>query len=288
MFTKTWCAETLFFQTAISLALLFHGLPCRATEQSEKILNYADQLFVDQEFYRAITEYRRFIAYFPEEEKIDEIYLKICNCYYLGERYFDAINWAKKTLAKSSKPSILAQGNLIAGDSYFALGNYSAAQNFYSAVLSIEDLDLDWSDRARLKLGICALREEKWLKASREFASIKSDSQYFRKSQLFSQKALEGNDLPHKSLWLAGALSLIPGAGYYYAGNKGTALASFIVNSLFIWGTCEAFNKEEKAVGAVIGLFAFGLYSGNIYGSIGSAARYNEQQKEKFWAEFDF
>ena len=45
---------------------------------------YAESLFKEGDFYRAITEYKRFIFFFPKEEKAEKCYFMI------GKSYFKA------------------------------------------------------------------------------------------------------------------------------------------------------------------------------------------------------
>jgi len=85
---------------------------------------------------------------------------------------------------------------------------------------------------------------------------------------------------------VAGVLAVVPGLGYLYDGYKQSAIASFIVNGLFIWGTVEAFRQDNKGLGVVLGLFSFGFYSGNIYGSITSAQRKNTKEKDDLISQF--
>lgn len=259
---------------------------CQADEERERIYKFANVLFESQEFYRAITEYRRFIEYFPDDYRINEAYVRIAESYFYGERYMETISWSQKMIQATIQPEFLVRARILTGDSYLKLGNYRSAMKNYSAVLKLDEIDRHYLDLSHMKLGLCLLHEEDWEDASTEFAKVNTNSSYFERSQLFSKRALQGRSLKRKSRSLAGLLSVIPGLGYVYTGKYQTGIASFVVNGLLIWGTYESFSKGNKGIGFVLGFFGFGFYSGNIYGSINSAAKYNERQKADFLDEF--
>jgi len=261
---------------------------CQTREERERIYKFANVLFESQEFYRAITEYRRFIEYFPDDYRINNAYVRIVESYFYGERYMEALSWSRKVLQTTRQPEVLARVRIVAGDSYFKLGNYGSAIKNYSAVLELNGIDRYYLDLSHMKLGLCLLHAENWRDASSEFGKVNVNSSYFEKAQLFSKNALRGNNLKRKTRSIAGLLSIIPGLGYVYTGNYQTGIASFIVNGLLIWGTYDSFRKGNKGVGFVLGFFGFGFYSGNIYGSINSAARYNERQKVDFLVTFQW
>ncbi len=255
---------------------------CQSIEERERIYKFANVLFESQEFYRAITEYRRFIEYFPDDYRINNAYDRIAESYFYGERYREAISWSQKMIQATIQPEFLVRARILAGNSYLKLGNYRSAMKNYSAVLELGEIDRHYLDLSHMKLGLCLLYEEDWEDASAEFTKVNAKSSYFEKAQLFSKKALQGGSLKRKNRSLAGLLSVIPGLGYVYTGKYQTGIASFVVNSLLIWGTCESFSKGNKGIGFVLGFFGLGFYSGNIYGSINSASNYNERRKADF------
>ena len=51
-----------------------------------------------------------------------------------------------------------------------------------------------------------------------------------------------------------------------------------------IWAAYESFSNELYALGSVITFVEIGFYSGNIYGSVASAHKYN-RKNERQWIE---
>ncbi|MBF0103034.1 MAG: hypothetical protein HQK77_19220 [Desulfobacterales bacterium] len=81
-----------------------------------------------------------------------------------------------------------------------------------------------------------------------------------------------------KSPVLGGVLGIIPGLGYAYSGEYGSAIRSFIINALFIYGMIDTAQHQQWGFFGVIGFFEMTWYSGSIYGGIDAAYRYNENR----------
>ena len=152
-----WCVLLLFSSQAAY---------CQTLEEREKLYRFANVLFESQEFYRAITEYRRFIEYFPDDFRINKAYAKIAECYFYGEKYREAITWSLKMLEIMMEPEYLAHAGIVGGDSYLKLGNYGRAKKNYSAVLELTGIESHYFDLSHMKLGLCLLYEENWTGAS--------------------------------------------------------------------------------------------------------------------------
>jgi tetratricopeptide (TPR) repeat protein len=88
--------------------------------------------------------------------------------------------------------------------------------------------------------------------------------------------------IPRKNPTLAGIFSVIPGGGYLYCGRYYDAVTAFLVNGLLIYAAYESFDKEMSALGGLISLVEIGFYTGNIYGSISAAHKYNKRQHLRF------
>ena len=80
---------------------------------------------------------------------------------------------------------------------------------------------------------------------------------------------------------LGGALGMLPGFGYFYAGEWANGFRSLILNSLFIFGMVHTAENEQWGAFAVITFFEFTWYSGSIYGGIDASHRFNRRREEK-------
>ena len=71
--------------------------------------------------------------------------------------------------------------------------------------------------------------------------------------------------------------TFIPGAGYFYVGQKKTALTALLLNTLFIVASYEFFHHGYIAAGIITTSFEMGWYFGGIYGAGEAAKFYNER-----------
>jgi putative component of membrane protein insertase Oxa1/YidC/SpoIIIJ protein YidD len=106
----------------------------------------------------------------------------------------------------------------------------------------------------------------------------------FESYELIANKNLELTEkairFKNKSASLAGILSIIPGAGYAYTGNKQTAISALIVNGLLAYATYTNLKNKNYGMGILTSVFNLSFYIGNIYGATKSANRFNDQQKK--------
>ncbi len=87
----------------------------------------------------------------------------------------------------------------------------------------------------------------------------------------------EGRD---KSPRLGGLLGMVPGLGYFYAGEYANGVRSIILNALFIYGMVDTAGDEQWGAFGVITFFEITWYSGSIYGGVDAAERYNQRRRE--------
>ncbi len=101
-------------------------------------------------------------------------------------------------------------------------------------------------------------------------------------SLLESQRVVcEVRDASRKSSSLAQALSIIPGAGYLYAGAPANALTSLLVNCLLGYATYTSFSSGNTGVGVILGALTLSFYVGNSFGAASCASRYNDRILER-------
>lgn len=254
----------------------------------ESLLSFADGLTKDGEYYRAITEYRRFISYYPDDPRAGQIDLKIAQCLLAGGSPLESVEWCRNVRNKYSDTELRIKTDFTLGRGYLCLENYKDAQATFKGILKDGDTLAGYSDEGRFLLAISYVGEERWKEASREFSNVTPACPLYDRAFKYSKEVMKGGRLPRKNTGLATALSLVPGLGYIYTGNKGTGMASLVVNGLFAWGTYSAFRKKENGVGVVIGLFSLGWYTGNIYGGSISASRFNERTLKNFKQGFSW
>jgi len=86
-----------------------------------------------------------------------------------------------------------------------------------------------------------------------------------------------------KSPAVAGVLSgIVPGAGQLYLRRGRDALASILLNGLFVWGTWEAFRSDAIGLGVFLAILEAGWYAGNIYSAVNGAHKHNRRAADTY------
>ncbi len=241
---------------------------------------FADYLFSKQQYYRAITEYERYLYNNPDSKYKDEAAYKIGLCYLYGEQYNDAINYFYNYLEDFSNSKYSRDAFLKIVDAYYIIGNYD------DAIFELEDFSRSTTDKdmkiySKFYLGKLYFYKYEWDKAYNKWKEVKT--KYNLMVDKYMAMCQEGKKLPHKSPVVAGGLSMIlPGLGQIYTGDYGDALAVFLVNGIFGYLIYDAVVEKNYVRLGIWSFLEFGWYSGTVYGAIRGAERYNLRQKEQF------
>jgi hypothetical protein len=247
------------------------------------LIGFARSLEEDGDYFRAITEYKRCMHRCCGKPEYCESAVGIGRSYFLAERYVEVLDWcwSRHAFALSAGDRSLLQGH-----TFFRLGNYPEA----SWVLRAAALELGQGsagDKAKYLRGLALIRTGRGCEAIRCFVAVGDASPYYDKATSYATAIARGDTtFPEKRPGVAAALAIIPGAGYAYAGHRGSALVSLIVNGLLWWSAIEAMENGEYAAGVTYGVFALGFYCGGIAGSAESARRYNEHQWSTYQAKY--
>ncbi len=223
-----------------------------------------EKLARDLDLYRAITAFKRAEVLVEDSDRRHQIQYAILLSYYLGEKYEQVITNFEESELSSVGSTFPAYRNLtlILQDSYRRTGDESRADLILGVIRkhSVEDAD-------EMEIGT-ALR-------TGDFAKLRPSS-YAGVADL-----LDTYDARAKSVRRAKHLqALLPGAGYYYVGQKKTAFTSFMINLLFSLATYKAVDKGHVALGVIVGSLEAGWYLGGINGAGLAAKEYNERLYE--------
>jgi len=250
--------------------------------QADGQFTLAERLFAQQKYLLSRLEYERFIHFFPEDERVPKAHYRVGMAYYAQRQYESAIQ-AFKPLMETAYVStnFQARAFFMAAESYQRLGRPSVALTILHN-LEIQSNELSYRDEAIYRRGWIYLELGDWERARRVFNTIPPQGHaHFRMAELIHQ--LEKVDqIDRLSPGLAGTLAIIPGGGYLYCRRYQDALISFLVNAGLIYAAYEAFDNDMVALGGLITFVEIGFYSGNIYGSISSAHKYNRNRQRDF------
>jgi len=253
----------------------------------DKLFTFATELENQGIYNDAVLEYKRLLSYFPFTKHKNRALIGIVHCYYESNRYLDAIYVAGKEDVASMEDADKMDLNISVGKSYFKLENYPKAVYYFSQNSGFSR-NRYLADQSILMEGLSYVYDSKWGEAKKTFARIGGDSQYYGVAENARLLCDGSNRIKYKKPALAATLSVVPGLGYLYSGYPQTALSALLVNGMFMLGTYQAFNANNSGLGAIMGVFALGWYSGNIYGAYTTAERKNISLRNEYLARFSF
>jgi len=240
-------------------------------------LGLAEMFMVEGEYYRAITEYKKFLYFFPDAEHTGYVQLQIGMAYYHGGECPQAIDAFSKV--RQHYPSgQFAAAAFYEGVCRSRLKNFQAAQDSFARVIAYDPASPQAAD-ALAGMSLSAIDREDW-EGSRQTLQRLADNYPDLPRGAAARDALplleEVADRPRKSPVVAGTMSaLIPGSGQAYAGRYRDGLTAFLINGLFIAGTAVAIDQGNYATAAVVGGIGLPFYLGNIYGAANAANLWN-------------
>jgi len=234
--------------------------------------NFAFSLQVAGYLDEASIEYRRILSMYPGSPLTHQINLNLFDCYYLQDDYLTAIRWGRQLLENNAGLPYEEQLKYRVGVAYLKSGNNEMARRCFAEICESRS---SYADEAQILRGLSFAYQFQWRDAVDQFSRLDSTSGFYKNALGCIRICQQGSSLSYKSPTLAGILGIVPGLGYLYDGFGETAFSSFLINGLFFWGTYEAIDGDHYGLGALLGVFSFGWYSGSIYGSIVSAKRRN-------------
>ena len=249
---------------------------------AEDILTFAEQLMQQEEYYRAITEFRRFLFSYPDDPRQAMIHFRIGIAFYRGQQYDEALRTFRDLTQRYPDTPYANQAKLWQGESLMRQAQYGTAAGVYRDIIEQSPQE-QGGVYAHYQRGWAFLYQRQWRQASAQFQRIPPESSLYRAAQHLAEEILDGERLPRQSPLLAGLLSgILPGSGQLYNGRLGDALLAFFLNGLFIAGITEAIVHDELAIAGVLSFFEAGWYAGNVYGAINGAHKQNRHTVETF------
>jgi tetratricopeptide (TPR) repeat protein len=280
---------TLFLRHRYLLPMLLIGLFLGSafaqspalTIDADQQMAFADHLFQSGQFRRAAEEYQRFAFFFPDHPLASQAIFKS------GQGYASAGDPATaitiyKTLAKSTGDRLSPLGV----EACFETSRcYEQMKQPNQAILQLHNLialsdDIQVKDRANYRIAWIYLEAADWNAARRALDQISPGSSL--PVTKLKDALSKSREIPYKSPPLAGSLSIVPGMGQLYLGRYQDAFVAFTVNAGVIWAACESFDKDLNALGIVLSMVGIGFYTGNIYGAVSGAHKYNRIQRRNF------
>lgn len=250
--------------------------------------DYANRLYEQEKYDNARFEYERFVDLFQEDDRRAEALFQIGMTHFRQEDFEDSIKAFLRLIeadaGKVAGYSIDApqtQACFMISEAYMKIdAPGQAINNLRNLILANDNTEV--REEAVFRIGWYYLEEAQWPPAREIFARVggKSREKYDVSA---IQSALERVDeIPRKSPTLAGVFSVVPGGGFLYCERYRDALTAFLFNGLLMVGAWQAFENDNPALGAAVSFVGFGFYSGNFYGAVSSAHKYNQERERIF------
>jgi TolA-binding protein len=265
----------------VYVVIQWPGVAPAMTIDAERQYQFAESLFQNRQYRRAAEEYQKFAFFFPADTRRRHALFQSGRAFLLAK----APETARDRFNELTRGDEL---DAIAVDAYFMMVECDLQMNRVTqAVLELNNLislsdDSEIRDRAYYRLGWLHIDLADWPAARKAFSRISAARRaHFRIDEL--ERELDRADrLPSRRPALAGALSILPGAGQLYCNRYEDALIAFAVNVGLFWAAHDAFDQDQYALGGVLGFIGMGFYAGNIYGAVGDAHKFNQNGQRQF------
>lgn len=263
----------LFFFTGIFLLIISFSSSsiCQQINfhSPQNIKSFADFLFCDKDYLRAIYEYEKYLIFFDD----DTVQFKIALSYSSINDQVDAVEKFKKI--KKTSP-MYEESKIELLKSLYLLDINSQYFNYADEIIE---------SKSRYSINAEKIKNTSRLLVNNELP----DKQIFlfpfdeddknALSNFYDRKVNPG----YKSGIIAGILStIIPGAGKIYTKDYSDGITAFLLTGLFTYLAYTNFEHHHSARAWIFTAVGAGFYTGNIYGSIASAKIFNAKINFEF------
>ncbi len=244
-------------------------------------LKYADYLADEGDFYRAISEYKKVLFFFPNYEKRDWIYLQIGRMYYAGGRYEQAKDVLVPLTATSDRRLLFFTRNFLAL-TYYENGDFVSSYRLFSE-LAEESSGDDVFDYG-IYQGMSLVQQKNFVAAQDVFTRYRRIAMPHEHLAFFERAveiSREGAGLHEVSkTWATVFAVLFPGGGHAYLGQWDNALVSFLIVASTGFLAYDGFRRDNPVQAGIFTTFSSGFYVGSIYSAHNQAGKLNAQLGE--------
>jgi outer membrane protein assembly factor BamD (BamD/ComL family)/TM2 domain-containing membrane protein YozV len=250
--------------------------------EAERLFAFGTHLMEEKDYYRAITEFKRFLSYFPEDSRGPLCRLNIALAYKKGGKTDLAVEHFQKILRGYPGTGISERASFEIGATYFHGGKYAEAAEAFSDFIR-EHPTSTRLDEGRVLLGWSLIHLWDLSRAAQTFSTVSDQNPQYAYMKTLAKELEVPRGIHRKSPVLAGVMSaLLPGSGQIYTGRLHEGLTSFILNGSFIWAIVDLFGHGNEAAGLLLGFFETGWYSGGVFGAVNDAHKYNRKARNDF------
>ena len=268
-------------QASFFFIIFLFSISCFA---SNPILDMAN-LYEESGLYdQAITEYQRYLFFHPDSSSSINISVSISDNFKKLSRINESRKWLQRAIERSQNSSIkdslkLKLLPLLIAEKKYALVEMNAIKLiFFSRSEEIVK-------QAHFYLGLTYLYQNRWQKATDEFAQYSSNMQFHEQ---LTQLNLHVQELrfksPAKAKWLS---TFLPGLGQLYAEDYKNAINALAINSITIGLITYSFlDKDYLQILLSEALLFERYYTGNRVNAEMTAEKFNLKLNNKTFNSF--
>ncbi len=257
-------------------------LPDQIIIKSDDLFDFARNYMERGEYDRAISEFDKFIHFFPKDPHAPSARYLLGMCYLKDRRQKDARKIFFHVVKSNPDTHLAGKALLLIGESYYQQAASKEAEYYFEQVIKKYPFP-DLKNAALYRLGWTKMQADKWLEASEIFSKVEKENLFYDSAQILAQQSLAGETLPYKNPMYAGSLAaIVPGLGHAYVSRYRDAMVSFLMNGFFIWAAVESFNKDLNVLGGMLTFLEIGWYTGNIYSAVNVAHKHNRKIRNDF------
>src|SRR5574340_713447 len=194
---------------AVVLAMLILSLsafPAMAADRSAPSpLAFADHLYAQGDYYRAVTEYERVMFLHPGTAMANTARFQIAQCYFQSEKYAQAVERFRARAMDIPADPLGERARYMLAETYYRKGEYQSAIDAGETFLRSYPQS-NRRDAMHIRLGWCHLRQGNAARAAEEFRKLPPSSPLAQQGNGLADEALRLSEVPRKSPYLAGAL----------------------------------------------------------------------------------
>ena len=268
--TKVLNRSTLLF-LIISLSFF-----CCLTVTAEELpLSLGKHLFEQGNYDAAITEYKRFLFFHPDDPRIGEVYYNIGLAYRALESWQEAITALQTAAHYVTDSETKSEYQIELAVTLITTKNYDLAQLALIKV-TLRNPSTPLYRRALFLQAVSYIYQFRWEEAREVLRNYTTDEQL---NALFDTVV----DMPQKSVKVAKVLStFLPGAGHIYAGDWRDGLNTFVLNGALGFLSVDAAFDGYYTDAALWGGFIFlRYYRGNTFRAGVAAEQFNLRESRR-------
>ena len=241
----------------------------------EHPLSLGKHLFAQGNYDAAITEYKRFLFFHPEDARMAEIYHNIGFAYREQDLWTEAITALRMATQYARDDESKSEYQLTLAVTLIATQDYDLAQLELIKVTLRSPSALLYR-RALFLRAVAYTYQFRWDEAREALKNWGTDEKL---NKLFDAAI----DTPQKSVRVARILStILPGAGQVYTGNWRSGINALLLNGALGFLTVDAVLDGRYTDALLRGALAFRrYYRGNTFRAGQAAAQFNQQRTQQ-------